>query len=122
VARFFYVFAGRRPVIPIQATPIKILGLATLFDHSVRQGPHNTLHHSQVLFVIVGLKKGRALEELVNDASDGPNVAGLTPAQLENDFGGAIVTGGHDRRMMLVIKSRGTEIYEPNATVPNLAN
>jgi hypothetical protein len=73
-----------------------------------------------MLFIIVRLKKGHALEELVDDAADGPDVARLGPPEFEDHFRSPVVTRRDHRRMVLVIESRGTEIYESDSTVAHL--
>lgn len=51
------------------------------------------LHHSQMLEIVVGLEKGISGEEFNQDAANTPNVAGVGPSKVENDFRGSIVSG-----------------------------
>ena len=48
--------------------------------------------------VVVCLEERGAGGELVHDAADAPHVAGVGPAQLQDDLGRAVVPGRHDLR------------------------
>ena len=104
-------------LVPIEATVVKVFRFATLFDHSVRQRTQNSVHHSQMFAIVVRLKQRHTLEEFVNDAAERPNVARLTPTQLEDDFGSAVVTRRHNRGMMLVIECSGTKVDKANGGI-----
>lgn len=58
---------------------------------------NNCLHHGQVLEIIMGLEEGIPSEELNEDATDAPDIAGEGPPQSENDLRRAVVPGGHNR-------------------------
>lgn len=60
--------------------------------------------------IVVGLKESEASVELEYDAPDGPDVAGVRPAELKDDFGGAVVARRHDRRVVLVVEGRRAKI------------
>jgi hypothetical protein len=49
-----------------------------------------------MLAVVVRLEERDPQVQLEHDAADGPDVAGLRPAQLEDDFRRAVVPRGHD--------------------------
>lgn len=65
------------------------------------------------------LKESEAGVELEDDATDGPYVAGVRPAELQDDFGRAVVPRRHDRRVVLVIKSRRAEIDQTRIRAAN---
>ena len=50
------------------------------------------------------------LVELEDDAADAPDVAGLRPAQLEDDLRGAVVPRRHHRAVVLPVERRRTEV------------
>lgn len=50
------------------------------------------------------LEKGVPSEELHEDATDTPDIAGETPAQIQDDLRGPIVSSGHHRRVILIIE------------------
>jgi len=43
----------------------------------INAAPHNSFHHGQVLEVVMCLEQGIAREELDQDTSYAPNVAGI---------------------------------------------
>ena len=49
--------------------------------------PEDLLHHGEVLPVVVGLEQREPEVQLEGDAANAPNVAGLTPAKLQDHFG-----------------------------------
>lgn len=48
-------------------------------------------HHGEMLEIIVRLEESVAREELDDDAPYTPNVAGIAPAELQDDLGSAVV-------------------------------
>ena len=60
--------------------------------------------------VVVRLEQGDTEIELKEDATDGPNVAWLRPAQFENDFRRPIMARRDDRAVMFVIESGAAKI------------
>ena len=50
------------------------------------------------------------LVELKDDAADAPDVAGLRPAQLEDDLRGAVVARRHNRAVVLPVERRRAEV------------
>lgn len=65
-----------------------------------------------MLKVLVGLEEGLSGVELYQDAADAPKVAGVGPAQAEDDFGSAVVTGRDDSGMVLLLKGCAAKVYE----------
>ena len=70
-----------------------------------------------MLAVVVGLEKGEPECQLEDDAPDAPDVAGLGPAQLQDDFRSPVVARGDDGAVMLVVKRGGTEVDQPDFRV-----
>lgn len=60
------------------------------------------------------LEQGVTGEELDQDAADAPDVTRKAPAKVEDDFWGAIVSGGDDGRVVFVIKGGGTKVDKPD--------
>ena len=63
------------------------------------------------------LEESISREEFGEDAADTPDITRETPAQIQNDFRGTIVSGRHDGRMILVIERCGAEVDEPNLAI-----
>lgn len=63
------------------------------------------------------LEKCIAREELHEDTSNTPYIAGKTPAQIQDDLGGPIMPGGDDRGVVFVVKRGRTKINESDLTV-----
>lgn len=64
------------------SVPIESAVACEIFDprlsgHSVRDRPEDTLHHGQVLAVVVSLKQRNPQGSLEYDTADGPHVAGM---------------------------------------------
>jgi len=72
-----------------------------------------SLDQRHVLHVAVGLEELVATVQLRNDAAHGPNVAGEGPRQGHDHFGGAVLAGGNQLGLVLVvIVSRAPEVDE----------
>lgn len=56
-------------------------------------GVDDSLHHGQMLEIIVGLEEGVAGIELDQDASDTPNVTRVRPAEAENNLWRPVMAG-----------------------------
>jgi len=74
-------------------------------------------HHGQVFQVVVCLEEGVACEELDQNATNAPNIAGERPAESEDDFRGTVVSGRHYRGVVFILESCGTKIDEANLGV-----
>lgn len=70
-----------------------------------------------MLEIVMRLKESVTREEFDNDATYAPNVAGETPAKLQNDFGSAVVSCWDNWRMVLIVKCGGTKIDKSNLTI-----
>lgn len=75
------------------------------------------LHHGEVLKIIVGLEKGIAGVELHKNAADTPNVAWVAPPKVQNNFGGPIMPGRHDRRVVFVIERGRSKVNQSNLCI-----
>ena len=73
-----------------------------------------------MLPVVVGLEQREAEVELEGDAADAPDVAGLRPAQLEDDLGGAVVSRAHHLGVVLPVKRGRPEVDQTNLGVLHL--
>jgi hypothetical protein len=74
--------------------------------------------------VVVSLEESISGKELYQDTPDTPDVTGETPAQIQNNLWCPIVTGGHNRRVVFIIKCGRAKVNETNLTVekdPSLA-
>jgi len=58
------------------------------------------------------LEKGISREELDKDATNAPDVARVCPAKAENDLGRAVMTGRHNRRVVLILESCRSEVNQ----------
>lgn len=90
--------------------------------HTIRNCSQNSFHHGQVFTIVVRLEERDAQIELEHDAADGPNVARLRPAQLQDDFRGSIMSRRDDRAVMLVIEGGASKVDEPSFGVFDAAN
>ena len=61
------------------------------------------------------------LVELEDDAADAPDVAGLRPAQLEDDLRRAVVPRRHHRAVVLPVERRRTEVDQLHPVVVGTA-
>jgi hypothetical protein len=77
----------------------------------------NGFHHGQMLKVIVSLKERVASEELDNDTTYAPNVAGKAPAKLQNDLGGSVMSRRDNRAVILIIECCRPKVYEADLAV-----
>lgn len=59
--------------------------------------PAHGFHHRQVLEIVMCLEQGVTREELDKNASNTPNIARITPAQVQDDFGCSVMPRGYDR-------------------------
>ena len=65
----------------------------------------------------MGLEESVAREELHKYTPDTPDITGETPAQIQNDFGGAVMPGRHDGRVVFIIEGGGAKINEPDLAI-----
>ena len=65
----------------------------------------------------VYLKKSDASGEFEDDASNGPDVAGGAPAQLEDDLGRAVVPRRDDGRVVLVVEGGAAKVDQSDLGV-----
>lgn len=75
-------------------------------DVSINLATAHSLHHSQMFEVVVCLEQGIAGEEFDQDAPYTPNVAGETPAQVQDDLWRTVVSCRDNRRVVLIIEGR----------------
>ena len=60
--------------------------------------------------VVVRLEQGDTKIEFKEDATNGPNIARLRPAQFEDDFRRPIMARRDDRAVMFVVESGASKI------------
>lgn len=75
------------------------------------------LHHGQMLQILVSLEQRIAGEEFNQNAANAPNIARERPPQSQDDLGRSIVPSRHHRRMILILKSGGPEIDQPDFSI-----
>lgn len=86
--------------------------------------PNNTLHHSQVLQILMCLKQRVAREEFNKNASYAPYVTGVRPSETKDDLGCSVMPGRHYGRMVFVLKCGRSKIDETDLRIqedPSLA-
>ena len=59
------------------------------------------------------------LVELENYAANTPDIARLAPAQLQDDLGRPVVSGGHNTAVMLPVERSRAEVNELHSGVPH---
>ena len=79
--------------------------------------PTDSLNHSEMLQVIMRLKQGIAREELHKNTANTPDVTRERPPKTKDDFGGPIMSSGHDWRVVLILKCCWAEVDKPNLGV-----
>ena len=97
--------------IPVEATSLEELDPRVL-RHPRGNMTQYSLHHRQVLPVLMGLEQCHTERKLINYAANAPNITGLTPAKLKNNFRSAVVTRGDDQTVMLVIKGGRAKVNQ----------
>lgn len=70
----------------------------------------DSLHHCQMLEIIVRLEESIAGEELNQDTTNAPDIARERPAETKNNLWSAIVTCRNHRRVILILESRRAKI------------
>lgn len=80
---------------------------------SINLATAHSFHHSQVLEVVVRLEQGVAGEELDENASYAPDVAGEAPSQVQDNLWRAIVSCRDHRRVVLIVKCGRPKVDEP---------
>ena len=97
--------------VPVQAAPFKQSD-PRLLSHPSWNPAQYPLHHRQVFPVLVCLEESVAECNFIDDATNGPDVAGLGPANLQDHLWSPVVPGGHNQRVMLVVKSCRAKVYQ----------
>lgn len=77
----------------------------------------NAFHHGQMLQVIMSLEEGIACEELHQDTTNAPDITWITPPEVEYDFWCPVMSGGNNRRVILIIKSSRSKVYQSDLRV-----
>lgn len=75
------------------------------------------LHHCEVLEVIVCLEQCVSREEFHEDAANAPYITWETPTKIENDLGCAVMSCGHDGRVILIIEGGRAKVDKPDFAV-----
>jgi hypothetical protein len=74
--------------------------------------------------IVMSLEESITGKELDQNTPNTPDITGETPAEIQYDLWCPIVTGGHNRRMIFIIKCGRTKVNKTNLTVqkyPSLA-
>lgn len=66
----------------------------------------NSLHHRQMLEVVMRLEKGVASEEFDQDTSYTPDIARETPAQVEDNLRCSVVSSRDYRGVVFIVEGR----------------
>jgi hypothetical protein len=77
-----------------------------------------------MLEIVVSLEESITGKELNQDTPNTPYITGETPAEIQYDLRCPIVAGGHDRRVIFIIKCGRTKVNKTNLAVekhPSLA-
>lgn len=75
-----------------------------------------------MLSVVVGLEERHAKVQFEHYATYRPDVAGLRPAQLQDDFRGAVVARRNDGAVMLMVECGAAEIDQAYVCAFHAAN
>jgi len=119
LAVFPHVLAGAGMFVPQEATSLEVFSLCPP-HHGLGERPEDLLHHGEVLPVVVGLEQREPEVELEGDAANAPNVAGLTPAKLQDHFGSPVVSGADHLAVVLPVEGGAAEVNEPHLGVLHL--
>lgn len=64
--------------------------------------------------IVVSLKQRDSQIQFKEDASNAPNVTGLTPSQFQDHLGCPVVSGGDDGRVMFMVKGCRSKVNQPD--------
>ena len=73
---------------------------------------HMTVIMWSMSFPYVGQHLTPHLVQLKHNAPDAPDIAGLTPSQLQDHLRGPVVPGGHHAAVVLPVEGGGAEVNE----------
>lgn len=79
--------------------------------------PDDGLHHGQMFEIVMSLEQSISREEFHEDTPDTPNIAGETPAQVQDNLGSPVVSRGDHRRVVLIIEGGRPEVDQPDLTI-----
>ena len=65
----------------------------------------------------MSLKECISSEKFDENAANTPNIARITPAQIENDLWRPVMSGRHDGGMILVVESSGAKVNQPDLRI-----
>lgn len=65
----------------------------------------------------MGLEKGVTSIELDQDTANAPDVTGIAPAQVKDDFGGTVMSRRDDRRVILVIECGRAKVNQADLCI-----
>lgn len=72
--------------------------------------------------IVMCLEERNTQVKLKHDAADRPHITRLSPAKLQNDFRGTVVTCRHNGAVVFMIKRSAAEIYQANVGIFNPTN
>ena len=75
------------------------------------------LHHGEMLKIVMSLEKGVTGIEFNQDTANAPDVTGIAPAQVEDDFRCAVMPRRDDRRVILIVECRRAKVNQPNLCI-----
>jgi hypothetical protein len=84
---------------------------------AVKSAATNTLHHRQVLQIIVRLEQCISCEEFDENASDTPDITREGPTETENNLWCPVMASRDDRRVVLVLERSRTEVDESDLSI-----
>lgn len=86
------VSPSRAMRVPVKLTPVNVTLFLGFLQEVCGDGAKDSFHHSKVLFAVMGLKESRSEVVLDEYAAYTPNITGMIPAQIQNNFRGTVVT------------------------------
>lgn len=75
------------------------------------------LHHGEMLEIVMSLEKSVTGKELDQDTANTPDVTGIAPAQVEDDFRSAVMPRRDDRRVILIIECGRAKVNQPDLCI-----
>jgi len=85
------VLSGGGALLPDQLPGVEVLCLGPP-SHRRRERSENLLHHGEMLSVVVRLEQREPEVQLEHYTAYAPNITGLGPSQLQNNFRGSVVS------------------------------
>ena len=87
------------------------------YETSINPVAYYSLHHGKMLQIVMSLEQSVPCEELDQYTADTPNITRETPAEIQNDLWGPVMSGGNNGRVIFVIEGRRPKINQTNLAV-----